>query len=245
MMTLVRNEVLKLRTTTTVRRVVLGALVLAAVLSAATVANADKEVAEGLGSAESWTHVLGVSGLPAFAMLTIGIIAMAGEYQHRTITQTFLVTPIRGRVVAAKLAALAVAGVVVAAAVMATALIFALPGTWSGGIDVLHAEVGRTVAGNLAAGALFGVLGVALGALLRNQLAAVILAVGWGLLAEGVIATVAGWEVARWLPGGATQSLLWGGEDLLPVGAAAAMLAAYAVVLAAVATRATVRRDVT
>lgn len=245
MTTLITNELIKLGTTRTIRRVLLGALAIAAVLAMATVANADREIAAGLGSAESWTHILGVSGLPAFAMLTIGIMAMAGEYQHQTITQTFLVTPVRGRVVAAKMLALGVSGLVVAASVMAVAFLVALPQTWSVGLDVLDADVGRTVIGNLTAGALSGVLGVAIGALLRSQLAAVLLAIGWGLLAEGVISVLAGPGVGRWLPGGTIQSIVWGGDTLLPVGVAAAVLAGYAVVLATVATMVTVRRDVT
>jgi len=44
-----------------------------------------------------------------FAMM-IGILLTAGEYRHKTITWTLLVTPRRGRVITAKLAACAVLG---------------------------------------------------------------------------------------------------------------------------------------
>ena len=39
---------------------------------------------------------------------------MAGEFRHGTATSTFLVTPVRGRAAAAKLAAAAVAGLAMA-----------------------------------------------------------------------------------------------------------------------------------
>ena len=41
-----------------------------------------------LGSADNLANVVGASSLPAFVMLIVGILAMAGEYQHRTVTST-------------------------------------------------------------------------------------------------------------------------------------------------------------
>jgi ABC-type transport system involved in multi-copper enzyme maturation permease subunit len=246
MTTLIRTEVLKLRTARSTWGLLLAGFALAALLGAATTGTAGQDGAAGLGRADNLANVLGVSALPGALMLVLGILAMAGEYQHRTITQTFLVTPVRGRVVAAKLAAAALVGVPVAAAVMAVALGTALPRIWVDGatVDLVNRTVAETVAGNLLAGALLGVLGVSVGALLRNQLAAVLLAIAWGLIGEGILSVFVGQEFARWLPGGAAQAVISGGEGLLPLWGAALLLAAYSAAGALAASRLTVRRDI-
>ena len=242
---LIRTEIFKLRTARSTWGFILGGLALGALLGAATSATAGEDVAAALGTADNMANILGVSALPGVVMLILGILMTAGEYQHRTITQTFLTTPVRGRVMAAKLAALALVGVPVAAAVMGAALLAALPRllTAADTLDVFNAEVAQTVAGNILAAVLLGVLGAGLGALLRNQLATVVLVVGWSLVGEGILSIVAGQDAVRWFPGGVAQSVIAGGDGELGLLPAAVVLAAYAAVLAA-ASLMTLRRDI-
>jgi hypothetical protein len=244
---LVRTELLKLRTARSTWGFLLGGLALAAVLGAASSATAGEDAAAALGTADNLANILGVSALPGVIMLILGILATAGEFQHHTITQAFLTTPRRGRVMAAKLAAVGLAGLPVAAAVMGVALLAATPALAGAdaGVDLFNAEVAQTVGGNLLAGALLGVLGVGLGGLLRNQLASVVLVVGWGLIGEGVLSLFAGEAAGRWLPGGTARSVIAGGDGELALLPAAVALAAYAAGTALVASRLTLRRDIT
>ncbi len=93
-------------------------------------------------------------------------------------------------------------------------------------------------------------IGVGVGALVRNQIAAVVAALAWTFVVEQLL--VALWpEVGRWTPGGAASAVLQLGDlattrgDLLPVWGGALLLVAYAVVLSVVGARVTLERDLT
>ncbi len=103
--------------------------------------------------------------------------------------------------------------------------------------------------------ALYAILGVSVGSLITNQVAAILSALVWVLLIEA-LAGLAFPSAARWLPGGALnaamdvalRSDLTGGltqADPLPAWAGMVVLLAYAAVFAAIASRTTLRRDIT
>ncbi len=194
---------------------------------------------------------LGHVGLAAILTLIFGILAVAGEYRHGTITDTFLSFPRRGRVVGAKLALYALVGVGAGlvsgfAAVVVTAAWWQAKGS---SFPLSAAGTWRTFAGGVAVNAAFAAIGVGLGALVRNVIGAVAAALVWIALIEGIAAQLLGSGLARWLPFSASEALgrtsMLGAARLLPQWGGALVLIGYTAAFAAVATVTTLKRDVT
>ena len=149
--------------------------------------------------------------------------------------------------VAAKLAAVALAGLAIA--LVATAVVMAVAAAWlpakGVGVDLADPGLAARVAGLAAAVALFAVLGTGLGALFRNQFAAVVVGLLWWQ--GGVEALVVGVlhrpGLGRWLPDGAAAALTAPGDGTLAMWAAGPLFAAYGLGLAVVGGRLVVRRD--
>ncbi|WP_144128083.1 ABC transporter permease [Catellatospora sichuanensis] len=243
MLTLIGNEWLKLRTTRGLWILLAVQLTLITVGAAGPLSNMPlDQAATAIGAV---AHV----GLTSLVALILGISAVAGEYRHKTITDTYLGTPRRGRVVAAKLTAttlvgagLGVAGAAVSLAVTwvwLTAAGHTMP--WS------EPELWRTAAGGVVWNAAFAAIGVGVGALVRNLAVAVAASLAWLALVEGIVGQVAGRDVTRYLPfsaGTAVGRLPASIADGLPQSGAAALLAGYAVLFAAAAVVFSTRRDV-
>jgi len=120
------------------------------------------------------------SGVASALVLVIGVLGMTTEYRHQTVTPTFLVTPRRSRVLEAKLAVHAGVGLLVglACAVFAVGLATATLALRD------HARIGvgtvlQVEAGALLGYAIYAAVGVCVGALIRNQVAAVVGALLW------------------------------------------------------------------
>src|SRR3982074_1117842 len=105
MHSLIRAEVLKLRTVRGPWLILAaGPVLVIAGISGLVVSGGDLH--DPATQAKALAHV----GLTAIFPLAFGILAVAGEYRHKTITDTYLSTPARARVIGAKLAAYAAFG---------------------------------------------------------------------------------------------------------------------------------------
>jgi ABC-2 type transport system permease protein len=242
---LIRTELLKLRTVRAPWLVLAaGPALVAAGISGLVLSGGDTH--DPATQAKALAHV----GLTAIFALAFGIGAVAGEYRHKTITDTYLSTPARARVIGAKLAVYAAVAVLVA--LISTLVGLGVTWAWwsakgasfAWGDSVMWAAIGGGIVWNAA----FAALGVGLGALIRNLAAAIAVALAWIALVEGIVGQLIG-SLARWLPFYAGQALGAGGKTmlsqaLLPRWSAAAVLVGYTAVFAVVAITTSIRRDV-
>jgi ABC-2 type transport system permease protein len=180
-----------------------------------------------------------------FAAL-LGAMSVTAEIRHGTIRPTFLFNPVRGPVVAAKvgISLLLGAGFGLAASALAAGL----------GPLVLHArgidvqldggDYALLVAGGTAASALWAAIGVAIGAIVRDQVPALIGITAWLLFVEGLFGENLT-DVSKFAPG--TLGMAVSGQEpdtLLGPALSLLLLAVYAIGAAAAGWLATTRRDV-
>lgn len=138
-------------------------------------------------------------------VLLLGIVVITSEFQHQTVTTTFLATPHRTAVILAKLVAAALAGAgywLVTTALNIPATIIFLS-TQDVSNQLGEWPVLRSILLNLLAYVLWGVLGVGFGVLIRSQIGATVTAVALYLLgtAAGAIffTLFANWLDADWI----------------------------------------------
>ncbi len=168
MTTLLRSEFIKLRTTRTfvaLTAVAGGLSLLVTVLTGVLSEPQPEDVVVDIFA----------NDFSSAFILILAVIGITGEWRHRTITGALLAAPDRLRFLAAKAVAFAGAGLVlsllISAAVTVVGLVFVgvrdLPGPDVG-------ELAEYVTRSAGLAALVGAFGVALGALVRNQVAAIV-----------------------------------------------------------------------
>ncbi|MBA2497559.1 MAG: hypothetical protein H0V33_10790 [Acidimicrobiia bacterium] len=203
---LVAAEWLKLRTTRLLAGMIPAAVGVSGAAVAGTVLSADSAA---LASTDVVRRTLAVTGAGAILVLVVGIIVAAGEHRHGTAADTFLTTPRRHRVLAAKLAVGAGLGAAAGAVIALTCVGLAglLYGTRGATFPLDDGEVWLTLAGPVVYSALFAVVGVALGSLLRNQTLAVAGALAWFAVIEHTLVNLAP-AIGRWLPAAAGEAIV-------------------------------------
>lgn len=190
--------------------------------------------------------------------LAIGVLTIGSEYRHQTVTATFLAIPRRGRVMAAKVAALLVVGAFygvlsLAGAVGAGSLVLASKGV----APFADTSIWRTLSLCLLVLGLWALIGLGAGILIPNQVAALLISVAVAWIVEPLLSLVLaltewGKNISPYLPSRATSAMVEatsGGFDGQPIEqlswwAGALVLIAYAVVMAGLGTWRTLRADI-
>ena len=247
---LIAAELRKLSSTRTSRALVLAALILAGVLTAATVSSGARETgAHTLASPDGLRAVLNASTPAELVALILGILSVAGERRWGTEVSTYLITPRRERVIAAKLVVSAAFGALLGAGCFLVTVAVAKPLLAGDGVtlSLLSSTTLGVFGGVVLVSALYGAVGVGVGALVPNQPLAVSVALFWSLVLENAILALWGGG-GRWLPGGAaaalTRATLPYGDHLLAPGVGLGVLVAYGVAFAAAGALYTNRRAV-
>jgi ABC-2 type transport system permease protein len=244
---LIAAEFLKARTTRTFWWVAGLAVALSLLVTIATLSTS---TFRDVGDARSLISNMGIPGL---LMIILGVVGAAGEYRHGTITSTFLVAPDRRRILIAKAVAYGIGGVAVG--VVSAALTLAISAPWLSAqghsLSTLGLDAGdlvEIVGGAIAYMAISGALGVGVGALVANQVTAVVAVFVVLLVVDPVIAALA-YDYGKFSLQGLGIKLSGAtgddaGYELLPLGVAALVYLGYACAFLAATAAIATRRDV-
>jgi ABC-type transport system involved in multi-copper enzyme maturation permease subunit len=247
---LIRAEFLKLRTTQVWFWLLLAAVAVSALLVIAPIAHGDvhsgRDVAEMFGSA----------ALAYLVLFVLGVLGVTTEFRYQTITPTVLLTPSRWSIVTAKMITYALVGIAYSIVCVLVQLAIAVPWLNAKNVDFsLSADgIPHAVAGVFVVLALFGIVGLGVGALVRNQIVAVTVGVIFLLVLENIIAAIPGVRhVYPYLPGAAARAIAdvnarqsdFGGVHLLTVTGGVIVLLLWAFVPAIVGAAFSMNRDIT
>jgi ABC-2 type transport system permease protein len=253
MIRLVRAEWTKLFTTKVWLGLLLGACLMVAGFSALLTgfAGSSQNGQPGLppvGDPQFEQVAFSVSTNASVLFLILGIIGMTQEYRHRTATPTFLAEPRRWRVVVAKLIAYALVAVPFALVVVAVnVLVVTVYAGARGAAPTLNADNLRVLLTSGLALVIYALIGVGIGALLRNQVGAIVGGLVYLFVVEPVIRSIPATSGAyKWMPGGGLEAMTatFQGPDLLDAWQGGLLLVSYGLLAALLGTLLAVRRDV-
>lgn len=168
MSALLQAELLKLRTTRTFITLVAVSVVLSLLVIVLT-------TALSTDLAEEEVRELFFFDFTSLFILLLGVMGMAGEWRHRTITSSVLAAPDRVRLLGAKLLSYAIAGALLSLAVSLAIMVVGSIILASRDLPTLGvADLADVLWRNLVVAGLLGAFGVCVGGMVRNQVVAIV-----------------------------------------------------------------------
>ena len=238
------------------------ALVFAASLAFATTSDGPDGAPLVPGGASAAATVYSLTNPIGYVFpLLMGSMLFTAEFRHKTITGSLLVEPRRSVLLAAKLVAGLVLGLVYGVVAVATVVLAAAPvlAIWGDGAFLTSSQTISVLGWTVVVFAAWSAIGVAFGGFVTNQVAAIVVIVGFTQFVEPIARAVGSLvdalsSVSQFLPGAAADAVLGasaltsfaggGGGELLPRWAGLLVLLAYVAIFAALARWVTLRRDI-
>jgi ABC-2 type transport system permease protein len=249
---LIRSEVLKIRST----QVWFWMLLVAAAFTAlGTIGNVVTAIDDyDHGAPVDYYGVFTQSQGAGVALLVLGLLGLTTEFRHKTITPTLLATPNRWRLLAGKATSYAVFAVLYA--LVCVALNFAIAIIWLSAegipLDYGHGVPGGVVKAFVTL-VLTGMFGLGLGALLRNQAAAMVFGIVYFFILDNLLNYVP-WvrKGYAYTPGGAIKAFNSDGHvegmphdvHLLAPAAGGVLFVIWSLALLAIGGRLSLSRDI-
>lgn len=238
-----RAELLKIRSTRTTIGLLLGMILLALIFIILT---CTLSPTNQIFTEQDQVGLLSFGSISGVFSALAGIMLVTSEYRFGTMRPTFLFNPSRSRLFASKAIAGALAGLVFG--LIAEGLTFAI------GLAILNgrhihivlsgSNMTTLFVGAVVGSALWGIIGVGLGAIIRNQVGAVIALLAFGFVVENLVFGLLP-SVGRFLPVHAQNSMMgFTGQHYLSGAVGAVVLVAWAAALAGSGLAAMKGRDV-
>ena len=145
----------------------------------------------------------------------LGTLAVTSEFRHRTLTPTFLADPHRSVVLAGKFVSQIALGAGLGIAAFATSVGAGAAALAAFGLDtgLDQSDTWALIGRGVLAMALWGAIGVGLGSLVPNQVAAIVIVIAFTQFVEPILRLVASFsdvtaQIGRFLPGAASDALV-------------------------------------
>lgn len=271
-----KSEVRKIFTTRMWWGLLLGMMVMAALLSLmyGSLVGNDAATGEGgtgnpfkkmvVGTAQLVYSAGAQSSLTTLIPLSMGVLLITNEFRHKTISSTFLATPNRWVVLITKMLAVIPLGIAYGVAHDIASAGAGAATIKSKGYPTLldKPEVWQTFGLVVVAFVVWTLLGFGFGMLIRNQVAAVLTAVGFAFIVQialNILFSAQNWDTAaKFLPSNLTSGMLvtsdpTAGQQVTSGGASpffswwasALILTGYALALSVIGSFLQSRRDIT
>jgi ABC-2 type transport system permease protein len=240
---LVGAEFFKLRTTRTFWALIAASLGLVLLIVLLVTSLADFSPQD-----QPLDDMMSVTGFVQAFMLVLGILAVTTEFRHGTVTPSLLVVPDRVRLTVAKLIASVLTGLVLG--LVATGLVALIVKGIGGARDLdTSGDVLKLIVGGTLATGLYAALGVGIGAIVRNQVGAIVGSLVYIFVLESLLTLIPGVDdfITKYGLGGVSNALFGATmtDDQLGQVAGGLLFAAYCAVFIAIGIFAMKDRDVT